>query len=132
MIGIECNDAIGIQIVALPAAAVVVGTWIPHWPVDQVRFRIKRSGQPGGATPGFQGTRFPGLCPWLSGLRNGVEAPDLFASRCIPSINESANAVFTSGNTGDHDMLQCQRSTRNAVARLGVGDFDIPEDLAGL
>ena len=46
-VGIECNHAAGVEIVAAPHIAIHVGTRIAGAPEDQVQFGIIRSRDPG-------------------------------------------------------------------------------------
>src|SRR6266849_1115566 len=68
----------------------------------------------------------------LSRTGNCVEPPFARARRRIIGINESANAIFTAGNSDEHQILDNQRSQREAVALGMLGGAYVPDNIAGL
>ena len=73
----------------------------------------------------------PGFVAGLAGARNRIESPGLLACARIVGGEEPANTEFTTGHTYNDFVLDYERRVDHGVARLGPGDGDVPDGLAG-
>src|SRR6185437_15640125 len=99
-VGVERDDAIGIEIVAGAVVAVPAGVGIAGTPEGQVGFGIVGSGDPDGAAavlPRFAG---PGLgLRLIGGCGRSVEAPDFLARLGVECGHPAIGAFFVGGGT---------------------------------
>ena len=76
-VGVERDDRVGVEVVAVAIVAVEIGAGIAGAPVDQVERRIVGAGDPGGAAAALPRVAFPGLAALLARAR----APSRSATR---------------------------------------------------
>ena len=76
------------------------------------------------AVPGFgAGFAFGGNCPG---------APDLFAGGLIVGGEESADAFFAAGGTGDDQIFDREEGPGGVIIGVEIGHFGVPDHLAGV
>ena len=141
-VGVERDDRIGVEVVAWPLRAVVVGAGVADAPIRQVELRIVGAGHPDRAAavlPGVGiaealrvgfGQRLPRLVAGLAGRRNRVEAPCLLAGRRVVGGDEAADAVLAAADADDHLVLDDQRRVRDRIAVRGLRDRGLPDAAA--
>src|SRR5438132_7253900 len=95
----ERHYARRVQIVAGAHVAVPSRTRVAGSPVDQIQLRVVGAGDPGGAAASLPGVACPGFRAGLAGRGDRVEAPRSAACGGVIRVDETANAVLTSGDT---------------------------------
>ena len=89
-----------------------------------------------------RGARHPGAEPAIGSLvvergvalwgGNRVPAPHLVSGHRVVGGDVAADAVFAAGHSDDDVIADDERRVGDAVAIGGIGDFLVPENLAGL
>ena len=130
--GVEREDRVRVQVVALPLAAVGIGIRIAGRPEKRIGRGIVRASQPGGAATFFEIDRaFPCVGRGLTSSGNSPEAPCLLAGVDAVGGEESADAFVTAGHTCDDEIAHDERRHRAAVGLLRVfRQHDFPEQRA--
>src|SRR6185503_5219364 len=87
-VGVQRDDAVGIEIVALTLRRIPVGAGIAGTEIDGVERRIEGAHRPDRGAARLPGIAVPGLRPLFARLRNGVEAPELLAGPGVVRSDE--------------------------------------------
>src|SRR5262249_53560379 len=95
-IGIEGDQTVGVQVVALTHIAVPVGPRISRTPEDSVALRIVGAGAPRGRAASFPAIAVPGFVPRFALGGNGVEAPQPLARLGVVTVDESPSTILAS------------------------------------
>ena len=87
-VAIEGQDRVGVQVVAQPHLAAVVGAGVAGAPVDEVQLRIVRAGDPGRRPARAPRISQPCLVVGMVRTRNGVGPPGALAGLGVVRIEE--------------------------------------------
>ena len=130
--GLEREERIGVQVVALPLAAVSVRVGIAGRPEQRIGLGVVGSGQPRRTASFFEiDVALPRFGAGLTSRGNGPEAPRLLAGRDAIGREKSANAFVAARHAGDDEIADHERRHRAAVGLLGVfRQHDLPEQRA--
>src|SRR4051794_19261494 len=88
-VGVERDQAVRVQVVALAPVAIPIRPRISRAPVDGVRLRLVGAGHPGGGRAGLPALALPGIVARLPLGGNGVEAPGALAGFRVIRVDES-------------------------------------------
>src|ERR1700722_9783441 len=130
-VGIEGNDAIGVQVVAGTDGAIEIGRRIAGAPEQRIQIGGVGSGHPGGAPAAFVVFSRPAFGAGFAGSGNGPEAPLLFSGFGVVGGHETAHAIVTAGGAGQNCVVNDQRSAGGSVISVAVGVGRVPEQMAG-
>ena len=130
--GVERDDAVRVQVVAGAAVAVPIRSGISGAPVDEIEIGIVGAGDPCRRGAPLPAVALPGLVPLLARPGNSPESPCAIARLRVVRIEKPAHAVFTARNADDDLVGERQRRAGDRVARLGIGDGDVPSNLSRL
>ena len=128
--GLQREDRVGVEIVALPLAAVVVGTRIARRPVERVELRIVRARQPRGAAAMFDVGARPCFRAGLARLRHRPEPPRFLSRFGVERGNEPADALVAARRSDDHQLAHDQRRRRGAVVLARIRHARFPHQFA--
>ena len=125
-VGVESEDAIGIEIVARAAAAVEIGPGVAGGPVDDIEGGIVRTGGPGGGTAHFGGEVTPGVRAGFAFAGDGPEAPGFFPGVGVERSDEAALAATAAGDADEDAVFDGEGGDGGGVAvgERGVGDVE--------
>ena len=84
-VGVERDEAIGVQVIAGADRAVKIRRRIARAPVENVEFRVVRPGHPSGATSALIHASRPALRTRFSRRRDGPKLPGQFSGLRIES-----------------------------------------------
>src|SRR5207244_3978174 len=93
---------------------------------------VVRSGHPRGSRAGGGARPCPRFITLLAGTWNSPEAPGARASLRVISVDKSAHAVLAPCDPDNDLVLNGERSNRNRVSGLVLGDRGVPANLSGL
>src|SRR5579872_5180685 len=130
-VSVEREQRVAVEVIAGACLPTIGGCRISRRPENLIRGRVKRSRIPGRGAADFPRIAIPRFMTGLTRARNGVKAPLALAGGCIVSIDESPNAVLTSGNSKDNQIFHCERRHSEAVSFAVVFGNDIPNYVAG-
>src|SRR5262249_20099034 len=126
-LGVERQDAVGVQVVAQPVVAVVFGGGISGRPVEYARLRIVRAGEPGGRARMLDALALPAIGNRLARLGDSPEFPGFLTRGLVVGGQESARAVLAAADSGDHQVSDGQRSGGREIALLRIGGLYVPD-----
>ena len=104
-VGVERDDAVAVQVVAEPRAAVPVGRRIAGAEEHEVRLGVVGAGVPDAGAAGLPRLARPGLVARLAGTGNRVEAPDLLAGLRVERRDVAADRAVAAAGADDHLVL---------------------------
>ncbi len=129
-VGVEREDRVRVQVVALPLVAVVIGTGVAGRPVQQARVRIVGACQPGSGTSMLECLADPCFGSRFAAGRDRPEPPHAFAARRPVGIEKSAIAFIAARHAGDHQIVDHERRARAAIVLAIVRHLGIPQKLS--
>ena len=129
---VEREDRVGVQVVALPLAAVGIGIGIAGRPEQRVGLRVVRAGQPRRTAALFEiDAALPGVGSGLASRGHGPETPRLLAGVHAIGRKKAADAFVAAGHAGDDEIADDERRHGAAVRRLRVfRQHDFPQQRA--
>src|SRR5579859_126521 len=131
-IGIERDDAVGVEVGAFAGIAIEISRGIADAPIEQIQLGIIRAGEPGGASARFPAIAGPGLVAFLARGGNGPETPGAAAGVDVESREIAAMSGIAAGDADHHFVFDEQRRAGDVAAALAhVLDVDSPELAAG-
>ena len=128
---VEREHRVGVQVVAQPHLAAVVGAGVAGAPVDQVQLRIVRACDPGRRAARAPRVAQPGLVVGMVRSRDRVRPPRALAGLGVVRVQEPPNAELPAGDAGHHPVLDDERRRGLAVAAPVVGHLGVPHQVAG-
>ncbi len=120
-LGIEREDAVGVEVVAGAVAVVGVGPGIAGGPEERVGGGIVGAGEPRGAAAGDGFFVAPGGDLVFAALGDGPATPEERAGIGVEGGDEPANALVGSGNTDEDGVVDDERRHGAAVMRIAGG-----------
>ena len=126
-IGVEGDDALGVEVVAFADVAVEIGGGVAGAPVEEIQLGIVGAGEPGAAAAGFPGVAGPGVVAGFAGAGDGVPAPETFAGVGVIGVEEAVEAMIAGGDAHDDFILDDHGRGGGPIAFGGFGDFGFPE-----
>src|ERR1017187_5329077 len=90
-VGVERQQAAGVEVVTRADAAVIVGRGIASPPIQSVESRIIGAGHPRRSTAVQIRVAWPAFAALFSGSWDGPEPPNLLASICVERGEEAAH-----------------------------------------
>src|ERR1051326_7142725 len=130
-VGIERDDAAGIEIVAIADVAIHVRPRIADAPIDEIQLRIVGAGDPGGSSTELPRLAGPAIAPGFAVGGNSVESPDALSGVRVVSIDKPACAELGAGHSGDDEILDDERRSSCAIAFQMIGETRLPQRLPG-
>src|SRR6185503_4589763 len=100
-VDVERDDAVAVEVVAEPPAAVPIGRRIARAPEREVRLGIVRGGVPDRGATRAPRVAGPRVVAGLAGARDRVEAPDFLAGLRIERRDVSANSHVAAARADD-------------------------------
>ena len=132
-IDVHRERAVGVEVVAGPVLVVPVRAGVADAPDQGVGLRVVAACDPGrAAAVRGRALVLPGLRAGLAGRGDGVGAPDFLVGVEVGRRDPAADAVLGAGNARDREVLDDERSARDHLALVGIGDLALPGDLAGV
>src|SRR5207248_8945163 len=95
-VGIEREQAVGVEVIARARRAVKVGRGVTRAPENGVEFRVKRTRHPSGASAEFVTLAGPTGGAEFAGSWNGPKTPRFLAGLGVVSRDKAAHAVVAS------------------------------------
>ena len=130
-LNIQRDHGIRVEVVAFALISIVIRTGIPHLPIQQLQFRIVRTGEPG-SSPGMRNAfSVPRFRSGFSCGGDGPETPGLLARPLIESGEKSPNAAIAAPNPRNHEIPGDQRCRCRKVVLAIVRHHRIPKQFAG-
>ena len=126
---VECDQRVGIEVVAGPGIAVPVRGRIPGRPVEEAEFGVIGAGQPGSPSSRLPTVAAPGVVARFPFGGDGPPTPDPFAGLRVVGVEESADAGLAAADPHDDLAVHRERRRRHRVADRVVGDRDFPADV---
>src|SRR6185503_19236515 len=123
---------VAVQVVALAALAVIVGTGIADAVIREVELRIVGARHPDAGAAALPRVAGPRVVAALAGPRNGVEAPRALPGLRVVGVDEAADAVLAAGDADNHLVLDDERRDGGRVPLREVFERRVPDDRAGL
>ena len=118
------------RLVAQTHVAIPIGSWIACTPVDEIKVGIVRTCEPRGSPACFPRVVCPRVIAWFAFAGDGVGAPRELTGLGIVGVDESANAVFATGDARNDLVFDNKRRRGLRVAGFVVGNSDIPKQIA--
>src|SRR6185503_20259068 len=131
-VDVERDDAVAVEVVAEPAAAVPVGRRVTRAPEREVRLGIVRGGVPDRGAARAPRVAGPRVVAGLAGARDRVEAPNFLARLRVERRDVAADSHVAAARAYDDFVLEDVGRHRDRVVLLRVGDDAIPLELAAL
>ena len=124
---IECDNAIGVQIVTLAHATGKIRRWVGRGGKHQSRFRIEcHRGPHGAATYDYSRGNLPRFRSRLPFERDCAKAPHRVTVGQPECTNPSANGVFRTSRSDDHEVIVNHRRHGQRLSNIRVRDFFRP------
>ena len=129
-VAVEGEHRVGVEVVAQPHLAAVVGAGVAGAPVDEVQLGVVRAGDPGRRPARPPRVAQPRAVVGVVGPGNGVGAPLALAALGVVGVEEAADAELAAGDARHHPVLHDERRRRLAVAAPVVGHLGVPDEVA--
>ena len=129
-LGIEGENAIGVEVVALAIVAIEVRTGVASGPVHQVELGIVGASHPSSAGAVVGKFALPGFRARLARVGYGPETPEFLAGSLIVGGDKSANAFVAPGRAGDHHVSYSERRGGSVVVLMPIRHFGFPQQFA--
>ena len=126
-IRVERDNAARPGIISRPYVAIQHGRGISRAHEDQIEVGIVRAGGPHLAAGGAAALRF-----LRAGRRRAVKNPLRLAGICIDGFQLARQIIEIARDADQHVIPHNQRSVGRPVTFVGIGDHDVPLDLAVL
>ena len=130
-IGVERENASGVEIVAGPRRTVKIGGRVASAPINGVEFGIIGARHPGGTAATKIKVAWPALGARLARAGNGPEMPCLLAGLGVKGGDETPNAVVTSGGADNDFVFDDKRGAGGAIVFVAFCVGDVPKKMAG-
>ena len=129
-VAVQREHRVGVQVVAQPHLAAVVGAGVAGAPVDEVELGIVRAGDPGRRPAGAPRVAQPRLVVGMIGPRNRVRPPRAFAGLRVVRVEEPADAELPARDARHHPVLDDERRRGLAVAAPVIRHLRVPHQVA--
>src|SRR5205814_4176325 len=127
-VGIDRYEGAGVEIVAIPIVAIVVGIGIAGSVEHEIERRVVTAGHPDrSATAGRDLGIGPRLAARLAGQWNCIETPQALSAIRIVGIDVAAAREVSPGHADNHFIFDDERRCRDGIRILEIAHRYIPD-----
>ncbi len=127
--GLQGNDRIGVEVVAVAHGGIVVGLGIADAPEKQIRLGVIGAGHPGGSPALLPGVPRPTVVMRIARLGDGVEGPAQLSGGGIVRVQQAVSLLEAGA---DHDQIAHGQWRRTDPVPVLLLHTRLPQRLAGV